>query len=153
MGAEGAMALINNGAVEWAREANLNAEARKKGKEALAIFQDLGDLAGQAKCLNVLAMAFLGFGNLNEGKAKAKAAVQLCQEIGDKIGEGINLLLVAQLASTTTRTRQCGSPDWQKSFSKRQVRSSTRRVPRMSWNSSVSLTGQARRNQKPRPSC
>merc|ERR1712176_792959 len=94
--AEGAMSLINNGAVEWAREANLNAEARKKGKEALAIFQDLGDIAGQAKCLNVLSMAFLGFGNPNEGKAKAKAAVQLCQETGDKIGEGINLLLVAQ---------------------------------------------------------
>merc|ERR1712242_686455 len=73
-----------------------NAEARKKGKEALAIFQDLGDIAGQAKCLNVLSMAFLGFGNINEGKAKAKAAVQLCEETGDKIGEGINLLLVAQ---------------------------------------------------------
>merc|ERR1712039_243577 len=49
-----------------------------------------------AKCLNVLSMAFLGFGNINEGKAKAKAAVQLCEETGDKIGQGINLLLVAQ---------------------------------------------------------
>merc|ERR1712242_274120 len=94
--AEGAMSLINNGVAEGAKETVLNAEARKKGKEALAIFQDLGDLAGQAKCLYVLSLAFLGFGNINEGKAKAKASVQLCQETGDKIGEGLGLLVVAQ---------------------------------------------------------
>lgn len=93
--AEGHMAELNAGAA-GARETVINGEARKKGKEALAIFQDTGSLAGQAKCLNVLSMAFLAYGNIMEGKAKAKAAVQLCQETGDKIGEGINLLLVAQ---------------------------------------------------------
>merc|ERR1719245_30233 len=90
------MYLITNEAAEGSKETSLNADARKKGKEALAIFQDLGDLAGQAKCLNVLALAFLAFGNFHEGKAKAKAAVQLCEETGDKIGQGINMLIVAQ---------------------------------------------------------
>jgi len=80
-----------------ARATHLNWVARKKGKEALVIFQELGDLRGQAKCEGVLAAAFLSYGNLMEGKARAKAAIRLCQEVGDKAGEGSNLLLVAQV--------------------------------------------------------
>jgi len=93
--ADGHIAEIRAGCPS-ARATHLNWEARKKGKEALAIFQELGDLWGQAKCEEVLAAAFLSYGNLMEGKARAKAALRLCQEVGDKAGEGSNLLLVAQ---------------------------------------------------------
>jgi len=93
--ADGHIAEIGSGCPS-ARATHLNWDARKKGKEALAIFQELGDLEGQAKCEGVLAAAFLAYGNLMEGKARAKAAIRLCQEVGDKASEGSNLLLVAQ---------------------------------------------------------
>merc|ERR1712060_108517 len=71
-------------------------KARVAGKEALEIFQALGYKQGIVQALNVLAWAFLEYGNYLEAKSKAKAAVEICQEIGDKVGEGMNLLLIAQ---------------------------------------------------------
>jgi len=93
--ADGNMAAIMAGA-SGPTESHLNFSARKKGKEALAIFQQLGNIAGQVKSLNVLAMAFISYGNVAEGKAKSKAAVQLAKEMEDKEAEGLNMLLVAQ---------------------------------------------------------
>mmetsp|Transcript_40128 Transcript_40128/g.125207 ORF Transcript_40128/g.125207 Transcript_40128/m.125207 type:complete len:525 (-) Transcript_40128:126-1700(-) len=93
--ADGHMAEIMAGAA-GPRESHLNWMARKKGKEALALYQHLGNLAGEVKCLNVLSMAFISYGNVAEGKAKAKSAVQIAKEMEDKEAEGLNLLLVAQ---------------------------------------------------------
>merc|ERR550532_329427 len=93
--ADGHMAEITAGTAGY-REGHLNWQARLKAKEALSIFQTIGNIPGQAKCLNVLAQAFIQYGNVAEGKAKAKAAVQLCKELEDKEGEGMNLMLVAQ---------------------------------------------------------
>lgn len=78
------------------KEQQVNWRARLAGKEALAIFQQIGDRKGEADALNVLATAFLGYGNVAEAKAKGKQAVEISKEIGDKKGEGENLLLVAQ---------------------------------------------------------
>merc|ERR1712187_315960 len=77
-------------------ETLLNWKARVAGKEALEIFQALGYKQGIVQALNVLAWAFLEYGNYLEAKSKAKAAVEICQEIGDRVGEGMNLLLIAQ---------------------------------------------------------
>lgn len=79
-----------------AQEQHLNWKARQGGKEALAIYQDIGDLRGQMRAHNTLAMAFMSYGNVLEGRAKAKRAVELSQVLGDKTAEGTNLLLVAQ---------------------------------------------------------
>lgn len=93
--ADGNIAWIQTGAHPHMHN-HVNWQARTKAKEALAIYQMLGNLPGQAKCLNVLAMASIQGGFIAEGKARAKAAVQVCKEIEDKDGEGMNLLLVAQ---------------------------------------------------------
>lgn len=79
-----------------AQEQQLNWKARQAAKEALAIFQDIGDVQGQMKAHNTLAIAFMGYGNVLEGRAKAKRAVELSQVMCDKGSEGANLLLVAQ---------------------------------------------------------
>lgn len=46
--------------------------------------------------LKSLASAFLNYGNAAEARAKAKQAVDIGKEIGDKRIEGESLLLVAQ---------------------------------------------------------
>jgi len=79
-----------------ATEQLLNWKARVAGKEALDIFRALGYKQGIVMALNVLAYAFLEHGNYLEAKSKAKEAVELCQQMGDKVGEGMNLLLIAQ---------------------------------------------------------
>merc|ERR1719277_135110 len=43
-----------------------------------------------------LAMAFMGYGNVLEARAKAKRAVELSQLMNDRASEGANLLIVAQ---------------------------------------------------------
>lgn len=78
------------------QDQQLNWKTRIAGKEALAIYQEIGDKAGEAKMLNVLALAFLSYGNAAECKAKSKAAADICKEMGDKAGEGSNLLLLAK---------------------------------------------------------
>mmetsp|Transcript_34894 Transcript_34894/g.88666 ORF Transcript_34894/g.88666 Transcript_34894/m.88666 type:complete len:524 (+) Transcript_34894:1947-3518(+) len=78
------------------QEQQLNFKARQAAKEALGIYQDIGDLYGQMRSNNTLALAFMGYGNVLEGRAKAKRAVELAQTLGDKSAEGSNLLLVAQ---------------------------------------------------------
>ncbi|CAE7762771.1 GPSM1 [Symbiodinium sp. CCMP2592] len=78
------------------QEQQINWKARLAGKEALGIQQSVGDRVGEAQTLKSLASAFLNYGNAAEARAKAKLAVDIGKEIGNKQIEGENLLLVAQ---------------------------------------------------------
>ncbi|CAE7619051.1 GPSM1 [Symbiodinium pilosum] len=78
------------------QEQQINWKARLAGKEALAILQSVGDRVGEAQTLKSLASAFLNYGNAAEARARAKLAVDIGKEIGNKRIEGENLLLVAQ---------------------------------------------------------
>ena len=89
-------ARLDQEATGAAQDLSLNWQARVAAKEALAIYEDTGNLYGQMKALNTLALAFMAYGNVLEGRAKAKRAVELSQMCGDKAAEGANLLLVAQ---------------------------------------------------------
>jgi len=79
-----------------AAEHQLNWKARLAAKDALNTYQDIGDLRGQMKSQNTLALAFMSYGNALEGRAKAKAAMEISKIMNDKGSEGANLLLVAQ---------------------------------------------------------
>jgi len=78
------------------QEQQLNWKSRLAGKEAMATFQMVGDRVGEAAALKTLATAFLNYGNAAEARARAKAAIEIAKDIGDKTMEGENLLLVAQ---------------------------------------------------------
>ncbi|CAE7210117.1 GPSM1 [Symbiodinium natans] len=78
------------------QEQQINWKARLAGKEALGILQSVGDRVGEAQTLKSLASAFLNYGNAAEARARAKLAVDIGKEIGNKQIEGENLLLVAQ---------------------------------------------------------
>jgi len=81
---------------ESMKEQQLNYKARQSAKEALTIYEEIGDVMGQTKAHQTLAMAFMSYGNALEGRAKAKRAVELAQLMNDKAEEGASLLLVAQ---------------------------------------------------------
>mmetsp|Transcript_62272 Transcript_62272/g.131642 ORF Transcript_62272/g.131642 Transcript_62272/m.131642 type:complete len:520 (-) Transcript_62272:243-1802(-) len=91
--ARGRLAMESAG---FAQEQHLNYKARQGGKEALTVYQEIGDLKGQLNAHNTLAMGFMAYGNVAEGKARARRAVEIAQMLGDKTAEGANLLLVAQ---------------------------------------------------------
>lgn len=94
------IATAHVGQLRFARsdqqEQQMNWKARLAGKEALAILQSVGDRVGEANALKNLASAFLNYGNVSEARFKAKQAVEIGKEIGNKQIEGENLLLVAQ---------------------------------------------------------
>jgi len=92
----GARGRLDQQATGVAQEQQLNWKARQAAKEALDIYENIGDLHGQMRAHNTLALAFMSYGNVLEGRAKAKRAVELSQMLGDKGSEGSNLLLVAQ---------------------------------------------------------
>eukprot|EP00933_Yihiella_yeosuensis_P043482 TRINITY_DN38299_c0_g1_i1.p1 TRINITY_DN38299_c0_g1~~TRINITY_DN38299_c0_g1_i1.p1 ORF type:complete len:569 (-),score=155.50 TRINITY_DN38299_c0_g1_i1:219-1862(-) len=71
-------------------------KARLAGKEALAIFTQLGNLKGKAKALSALTLASMEMGNMMDAKAKASHAAEICKQMCDKPGEGNSLLLVAR---------------------------------------------------------
>ncbi|CAJ1378570.1 unnamed protein product [Effrenium voratum] len=77
-------------------EQQTNWKARLAGKEAMAVLQSVGDRVGEAQALKSLATAFLNYGNAAEARAKAKLAIEIAKEVGNKQIEGENLLLVAQ---------------------------------------------------------
>ncbi|CAJ1330883.1 unnamed protein product [Effrenium voratum] len=78
------------------QEQQTNWKARLAGKEAMAVLQSVGDRVGEAQALKSLATAFLNYGNAAEARAKAKLAIEIAKEVGNKQIEGENLLLVAQ---------------------------------------------------------
>jgi len=94
------IATAHVGQLRFARsdqqEQQMNWKARLAGKEALAILQSVGDRVGEASALKSLASAFLNYGNAAEARSKAKQAVEIGKEIGNKQIEGESLLLVAQ---------------------------------------------------------
>lgn len=90
------MTELAGGVASEIQEQQLNWKTRLAGKEALAIFKQVGDRRGEAQALDVLSEAFLTYGNLVEAKLKAKAAAEIFKELGDKKGEGESLLLVAR---------------------------------------------------------
>eukprot|EP00930_Biecheleria_cincta_P096533 TRINITY_DN88363_c0_g1_i1.p1 TRINITY_DN88363_c0_g1~~TRINITY_DN88363_c0_g1_i1.p1 ORF type:complete len:544 (+),score=146.94 TRINITY_DN88363_c0_g1_i1:67-1632(+) len=96
----GVIASAHMGQITMARsdqqEQQINWKARLAGKEALGILQSVGDRVGEAQVLKTLATAFLNYGNAAEARAKAKQAIEIGKEIGNKRIEGENLLLVAQ---------------------------------------------------------
>jgi tetratricopeptide (TPR) repeat protein len=87
------MARVNSG---QSTDSMTNWNARQAGKQALEICREIGDKPGSVKALNVLANAFAEYGNLLEARARARLAVEICQDIKDSKNEGINLLMVAQ---------------------------------------------------------
>jgi class 3 adenylate cyclase/tetratricopeptide (TPR) repeat protein len=71
-------------------------DSRRDLEEALRLYRELGDVAGEARTLDMLAMnAWIG-GRVTQARAYAEAALPKLREIGDRVGE---LMVVATLGS------------------------------------------------------
>ncbi len=73
-------------------EVQRSAEAMPHLDEALGIFQELGDLRGEAELAGIRARALRQHGDRDSAVAQYQEAIALCQRIGYRHGEGVNLV-------------------------------------------------------------
>jgi len=60
-------------------------------EQALRIRRELGDLRGEARSLNSLAIVFMYLGDLGRGRPQLERVLAICQGIGDRLGEAVAL--------------------------------------------------------------
>lgn len=78
-------------------EVHRSAEALPHLEEALGIFRELGDLRGEAEVAGIQARALRLQGEKDQATSQYKRAIELCQRIGYRHGEGVNLVNLSNL--------------------------------------------------------
>lgn len=72
-------------------------EAMPRLEEALAVYEALGDLRGQAEVAGIQARALHQQGDRDVAAERYQRAIELCREVGYRHGEGVNLVNLSLL--------------------------------------------------------
>jgi DNA-binding SARP family transcriptional activator/DNA-binding transcriptional ArsR family regulator len=78
-------------------EVQRSAEALPHLEDARGIFRELGDLRGEAELAGIQARALRQHGDRDGATAQYERAIELCQRVGYRHGEGVNLVNLSNL--------------------------------------------------------
>ena len=78
-------------------EVQRSAAALSHLEDGLRIYEELGDLRGEAEVAGIQARAFHQQGDRDRARTRFERAIELCQRIGYRHGEGVNLVNLSLL--------------------------------------------------------